>query len=147
MSSNTWSSAGIANSARMPASATPVSVASSSHTYTLPASPVKGRKPNHDNYKPLALKTCGSRPACLVNASVTYCGNNSIYAFGGFDQYTDEGLDLDWPKRCLVMTFFSLQPCSQTRPREHAMELGGQLWRHTRRSNGYVNTKIHSQHH
>jgi hypothetical protein len=26
----------------------------------------------------------------LVNASVTYCGNNQIYAFGGFDQYTDE---------------------------------------------------------
>lgn len=32
----------------------------------------------------------GQRPACLVNASVTYCGDNQIYAFGGFDQYTDE---------------------------------------------------------
>lgn len=25
-----------------------------------------------------------------MNASVTYCGKNQIYAFGGFDQYTDE---------------------------------------------------------
>lgn len=35
-------------------------------------------------------KTTGQKPACLVNASVTYCGNNQIYAFGGFDQFTDE---------------------------------------------------------
>jgi len=35
-------------------------------------------------------RTLGQRPACLVNASVTYCGNNQIFAFGGFDQYTDE---------------------------------------------------------
>jgi hypothetical protein len=33
----------------------------------------------------------GVRLACLVNASVTVCGDDSIYAFGGFDQYTDEG--------------------------------------------------------
>lgn len=32
------------------------------------------------------------RLACLVNASVTVCGEDSIYAFGGFDQYTDEGV-------------------------------------------------------
>ena len=44
-----------------------------------------------DTYKPKIARTCGQRPACLVNASVTYCGNNQIYAFGGFDQYTDEG--------------------------------------------------------
>lgn len=44
-----------------------------------------------DAYKPKIARTCGQRPACLVNASVTYCGNNQIYAFGGFDQYTDEG--------------------------------------------------------
>lgn len=35
-------------------------------------------------------KATGQKPACLVNASVTYCGNNQIYAFGGFDQFTDE---------------------------------------------------------
>ena len=47
-----------------------------------------------DSYKPKIARTCGQRPACLVNASVTYCGNNQIYAFGGFDQYTDEGFYL-----------------------------------------------------
>ena len=35
-------------------------------------------------------KTTGQKPACLVNASVTYCSNDQIYAFGGFDQFTDE---------------------------------------------------------
>lgn len=35
----------------------------------------------------------GARLACLVNASVTVCGDDeAIYAFGGFDQYTDEGM-------------------------------------------------------
>lgn len=44
-----------------------------------------------DGYRPTKVtRTLGQRPACLVNASVTYCGNNQIYAFGGFDQYTDE---------------------------------------------------------
>jgi len=43
-----------------------------------------------EGYKPKTVKTTGSRPACLVNASVTYCGNDQIYAFGGFDQFTDE---------------------------------------------------------
>jgi hypothetical protein len=43
-----------------------------------------------DGYRPKVTRTLGQRPACLVNASVTYCGNNQIYAFGGFDQYTDE---------------------------------------------------------
>ena len=32
--------------------------------------------------------------ASLVNASVTVTGGNSIYVFGGFDQYTDEGENL-----------------------------------------------------
>jgi len=41
---------------------------------------------------PKIITTVGQRPACLVNASVTYVGNDQIYAFGGFDQYTDEGL-------------------------------------------------------
>lgn len=39
---------------------------------------------------PKIITTVGQRPACLVNASVTYVGNDQIYAFGGFDQYTDE---------------------------------------------------------
>jgi hypothetical protein len=46
----------------------------------------------HENYKPQVMRTCGAKPACLVSASVTYCGNNQVYAFGGFDQYTDEGM-------------------------------------------------------
>jgi hypothetical protein len=70
---------------------TPGSAASSSNTYTLPTSPMKGRRQSNENYKPRLDRTCGNRPACLVNASVTYCGNNQIYAFGGFDQFTDEG--------------------------------------------------------
>ena len=52
---------------------------------------MKGRRASSDSYKPKIVRTCGQRPACLVNASVTYCGGNQIYAFGGFDQYTDEG--------------------------------------------------------
>ncbi|PWW76461.1 hypothetical protein C7212DRAFT_294333 [Tuber magnatum] len=41
-------------------------------------------------YRPVAFRTEGARLACLVNASVTVCGEDAIYAFGGFDQYTDE---------------------------------------------------------
>ena len=72
-------------------SRTPASASSSNNTYLMPTSPVKGRPRGSDSYKPMIARTCGQRPACLVNASVTYCGNNQIYAFGGFDQYTDEG--------------------------------------------------------
>ena len=69
------------------------SVASSSNnTYLMPASPSKRARMSKESYKPKVSRTCGQRPACLVNASVTYCGNNQIYAFGGFDQYTDEGI-------------------------------------------------------
>ncbi|KAK4170446.1 RING finger protein B [Cladorrhinum sp. PSN259] len=69
---------------------TPASAASSSNnTYIMPNSPLKNRAAN-DGYRPKITRTLGQRPACLVNASVTYCGNNQIYAFGGFDQYTDE---------------------------------------------------------
>ncbi|KJZ71476.1 hypothetical protein HIM_09115 [Hirsutella minnesotensis 3608] len=68
---------------------TPMSAASSSSTYIMPNSPAKAR-PVADGYRPKITRTLGQRPACLVNASVTYCGNNQIYAFGGFDQYTDE---------------------------------------------------------
>jgi hypothetical protein len=68
---------------------TPASATSSSNTYVMPNSPLKNRGPV-DGYRPKVTRTLGQRPACLVNASVTYCGNNQIYAFGGFDQYTDE---------------------------------------------------------
>ncbi|CAG7561465.1 unnamed protein product [Fusarium equiseti] len=68
---------------------TPPSAASSNNTYIMPNSPAKGRSVA-DGYRPKVTRTLGQRPACLVNASVTYCGNNQIYAFGGFDQYTDE---------------------------------------------------------
>lgn len=44
-----------------------------------------------EGISPKVSRTAGQRPSCLVNASVTYCGDNQIYAFGGFDQYTDEG--------------------------------------------------------
>jgi hypothetical protein len=65
----------------------------SNNTYLLPTSPMKGgRTPTSQAVRPSILRTSGQKPACLVNASVTYCGNNQIYAFGGFDQYTDEGL-------------------------------------------------------
>lgn len=73
------------------AARSPPSAASSGNTYLLPSSPFKRHRATGDGYKPKVLRTCGSRPACLVNASVTYCGDNHIYAFGGFDQYTDEG--------------------------------------------------------
>ncbi|KAI0158213.1 kelch domain-containing protein [Xylariaceae sp. FL1272] len=68
---------------------TPVSAASSGNTFVMPNSPMKNRT-MVDGYRPKVTRTLGQRPACLVNASVTYCGNNQIYAFGGFDQYTDE---------------------------------------------------------
>jgi hypothetical protein len=55
----------------------------------MPNSPLKNRS-TVDGYRPKVTRTLGQKPACLVNASVTYCGNNQIYAFGGFDQYTDE---------------------------------------------------------
>lgn len=69
---------------------TPLSVASSNNTFVMPNSPMKGRTMVDGNYRPKVTRTLGQRPACLVNASVTYCGGNQIYAFGGFDQYTDE---------------------------------------------------------
>ncbi|KAH8813334.1 hypothetical protein F5884DRAFT_820924 [Xylogone sp. PMI_703] len=68
---------------------TPSSSTSSNNTFLMPNSPVRGN-PSRDGYRPKVTRTLGQRPACLVNASVTYCGNNQIYAFGGFDQYTDE---------------------------------------------------------
>lgn len=78
------------NATSLNAVLTPASAASSSNnTYIMPNSPVKAL-PMTEGYRPKVTRTLGQRPACLVNASVTYCGNNQIYAFGGFDQYTDE---------------------------------------------------------
>ena len=57
----------------------------------MPTSPAKHKRLSvSEGYKPKILRTTGQKPACLVNASVTYCGNDQIYAFGGFDQFTDE---------------------------------------------------------
>ncbi|KAJ6156306.1 hypothetical protein N7497_005191 [Penicillium chrysogenum] len=57
--------------------------------YLMPASQAGGRRTSAD-YRPSIKKAQGHVPACLVNASVTYCSNDRIYAFGGFDQFTDE---------------------------------------------------------
>ena len=67
------------------------SLASTNNTYLFPNSPIKKSMAGTGDYKPMIVRTCGQRPACLVNASVTYCGKDTIIAFGGFDQYTDEG--------------------------------------------------------
>lgn len=57
----------------------------------MPQSPAKhSHRSESSGRKPFIRKATGSKPACLVNASVTYCGHDQIYAFGGFDQYTDE---------------------------------------------------------
>ena len=71
---------------RSPGTATP-----SATTYLVPTSPAKHRRLSAaGGYRPRVSKATGQKPACLVNASVTYCGNDQIYAFGGFDQFTDE---------------------------------------------------------
>ncbi|KAF2720512.1 galactose oxidase [Polychaeton citri CBS 116435] len=62
----------------------------SNGTYVMSGSPVKRGRKSVEPYMPKIITTVGQRPACLVNASVTYVGNDLIYAFGGFDQYTDE---------------------------------------------------------
>lgn len=87
---NTWN-AGLtaSNNNRLPDTLASSSQQNGNGTYLLPSSPA--RRGSADGYLPTAKKATGSIPACLVNASVTYCGNDQIYAFGGFDQYTDEG--------------------------------------------------------
>ncbi|KAH6643169.1 kelch repeat protein [Boeremia exigua] len=70
--------------------APPGSGAPSNNTFLMSASPVRSRKSLGDGYKPKMISTIGAKPACLVNASVTYVGDDQIYAFGGFDQFTDE---------------------------------------------------------
>ncbi|KAI9815826.1 MAG: hypothetical protein M1832_005240 [Thelocarpon impressellum] len=83
---------GVEGSSTRPARSTltPPSAGSSTNTYLMPVSPLKGRPAGCGGYRPKISRTSGQRPACLVNASVTYCGENRIFAFGGFDQYTDE---------------------------------------------------------
>ena len=71
---------------------TPASAGSSNSTFFMPVSGGRRRGASADGYSPKVSRTTGQRPACLVNASLTYCGDNQIYAFGGFDQYTDEGV-------------------------------------------------------
>ncbi|KAL4806486.1 hypothetical protein BDV18DRAFT_137671 [Aspergillus unguis] len=51
---------------------------------------LNGRHRGSTDSRPVISKVQGHVPACLFNASVTDCGNDRIYAFGGFDQYTDE---------------------------------------------------------
>jgi hypothetical protein len=63
---------------------------SNNNTFLMSASPVRSRRSAVEGYKPKMISTIGAKPACLVNASVTYVGDDQIYAFGGFDQYTDE---------------------------------------------------------
>jgi hypothetical protein len=70
---------------------TPDSTGSNNNTFLMSASPARSRRSAPDGYKPKMISTIGAKPACLVNASVTYVGDDQIYAFGGFDQYTDEG--------------------------------------------------------
>lgn len=86
--------AGHSNTASSPPSApltaTPGS-GISNNTFLMTASPVRSRKSASEGYKPKIITTVGAKPACLVNASVNYVGDDQIYAFGGFDQYTDEG--------------------------------------------------------
>ncbi|KAI1090196.1 galactose oxidase [Rostrohypoxylon terebratum] len=77
------------SSSNAPTPVSALSAVSSNNTFVMTNSPMKSR-PMMDGYRPKVTRTLGQRPACLVNASVTYCGNNQIYAFGGFDQYTDE---------------------------------------------------------
>ncbi|KAJ5167247.1 uncharacterized protein N7482_006028 [Penicillium canariense] len=69
----------------------PAFVMQQEDAYLMPASPASGRRATATAEIPTVKKAQGHVPACLVNASLTYCGNDRIYAFGGFDQYTDEG--------------------------------------------------------
>jgi hypothetical protein len=72
---------------------TPATGSSGNNTFLMTASPIRNRRSAAEGsvYKPKLISTVGAKPACLVNASVTYVGNDQIYAFGGFDQFTDEG--------------------------------------------------------
>jgi hypothetical protein len=102
------------------------------------AGSVRSRRSAVDGYKPEMISTIGAKPACLVNASVTYVGDDQIYAFGGFDQYTDEGKPARTCSKTLL-TLSSLQPRASAKLHDPAMEPRRQLWRHPRRTDGWVN--------
>ncbi|QSS65299.1 kelch repeat protein [Histoplasma capsulatum] len=91
-SGNNWGgSSALANSSMASTtSLSPSALQTNNNSYLMPTSPPKSRRGSNDGYRPAVKRSTGNPPACLVNASVTYCGNNQIYAFGGFDQYTDE---------------------------------------------------------
>lgn len=130
--------------AATPVAQTPASMGSSTNTYTLARSPTRTSKKSgsdlsrlSETYRPRVMRTCGEKPACLVSASVTYCGNNQIYAFGGFDQYTDEGtvdhvsiLASGSPRE------ISIQPRVETRSELAAVVPNRQLRRHSWSANG-----------
>lgn len=100
-STSFWDPVAATTSHRRSIQSTPPSMAvRDQNTYLMPASPAKGRRGSAD-YRPSIKKALGNVPACLVNASVTYCGDDQIYAFGGFDQFTDEGLSPSHPKPVL----------------------------------------------
>lgn len=80
-------------------SMTPSTTNAPNLTYLMPTTPPSGRRGSAD-YRPSIKKAQGHVPACLVNASLTYYGNDQIYAFGGFDQYTDEGIKSRYPSSC-----------------------------------------------
>ncbi|OAX78280.1 hypothetical protein ACJ72_07416 [Emergomyces africanus] len=90
---NSWggSSTLAASTITSTSSLSPAALQTNNNSYLMPTSPPKSRRGSSDGYRPSVKKSTGHPPACLVNASVTYCGNNQVYAFGGFDQYTDEG--------------------------------------------------------
>lgn len=99
-------------------------------TYLMPASPAGGRWANAD-YRPTVKKAVGHVPSCLVNASVTYCSNDRIYAFGGFDQFTDEGqicsigyLPRTLVKMVLTHQWSSVQPRAPIGSQHAAMGTG-----------------------
>lgn len=92
--------------------------------YLMPSSPAAARRSSADD-RPSTKKAQGHVPACLVNASVTYVGNDQIYAFGGFDQYTDEGLLFGVKKTIggyyTKSLWNSVQPCFEAGPNDSSL--------------------------
>lgn len=87
--------------------------AGSDNTFVMARSPRKlSQQPHNEPYLPRIITAVGEKPACLVNASVTYTGNNVIYLFGGFDESTDDGMSAAFSPDCRLIQA-SLQPCSQ----------------------------------
>lgn len=115
---------------------TPTTANSTNQTFVMSASPTRNRRSAAEGYKPKLITTIGAKPACLVNASVTYVGDEQIYAFGGFDQFTDEGKTYApvtricvalTPLECHRLTTCSVQPCAEAGSEGSQVELGRQL--------------------